>query len=161
MAIRAEALVNKGYSCLEKGDYGDAVKFLKQVVELSPNNPEYYAYLGEACFFNKEYEQAQDAFDKRERLILQNSFLNSDVQGYRGCILLEQGDIEKAEALLKEAVEKKVQSPQIYYSLAMLFLRKKNFQEAKKVLKKIESMDPFFYYRKIKDLLNQIGLALS
>ena len=160
MAMRGETLVNKGYSALEKGDYTKAVDFLEQALKSSPETPEYYAYLGEAYFFNKQYNQAQETFAKRDELILKNSFLDSEIQGYRGCILLEKGEIEKAEILLKEAIEKKVQSPQIYYSLAMLYAQKENFQEAKKILKKIENLDPFFYYRKIKDLVKQIGLTL-
>ncbi len=160
MAIKAEALVNKGYAALEKGDYAKAVGFLEQSVKASPENPEYYAYLGEAYFFNKQYMEAENVFSKRDQLVLQDSFLNADVQGYRGCILLEKGEMEKAKDLLEEAAEKKVQSPQIYYSLAMLYLKQQNLPKAKKILQKIENMDPFFYYRKIKDLLKEIGLVL-
>lgn len=156
MSIRAETLVKQGFNALEKGNYPQAVDFFKRATEGAKDNPDYYAYLGAACFFTKQYEEAKNAFAEREKLILQRDYLHFEVEGYKACILSEEGKTEEAEKMLKEAVQQNVQSPQIYYELAILQMKRQEFREAKKNFLAMEKADPFFNYRKIQDLRSQL-----
>ncbi|HON43799.1 MAG TPA: tetratricopeptide repeat protein [Planctomycetota bacterium] len=152
MSIRIETLLNKGYKAIEEGKYTEAVSFLEKAIEVEPKNAELYAYLGEAYFFAKEYCKAEQAFEKRKELILKDTFLSSEVQGYQGCIYLELGKFKEAKKLLQASISQNAQSPQIYYSMATLLIAENNLKEAEQYLKKIDKLDPFFYYRKIRDL---------
>jgi len=154
--LRTEILINKGYAAIEEGNYQSAVAQFEKATTISPSNSELYAYLGEAYFLNKEYEKARKALDKRDEIVLGEDQLTPYVIGYRGAILLAQGEVDKAQPLLEKAIAAQVHDPQIYYDFAMLKLIKKEFLEANKLLKKIEAYDPTFYYRKIRELTRTI-----
>lgn len=160
MSIRVENLLNKGYKSMEKNNYAEAVVFIQKAVDLQPKNAELYAYLGEAYFFAGEYTKAEQAFAQRQKLILNDTYLSTEVQGYQGCILLEQGNIVEAEKLLREAIAQNAQSPQIYYSMAVLLMKQKKDKEAEEYLRKLDILDPFFYFKKIKELRNKLSKSL-
>lgn len=160
MSIRVENLLNKGYKAMEKNNYAEAVVFIQKAVDLQPKNAELYAYLGEAYFFAGEYTKAEQAFAQRQKLILNDTYLSTEVQGYQGCILLEQGNIVEAEKLLREAIAQNAQSPQIYYSMAVLLMKQKKDKEAEEYLRKLDILDPFFYFKKIRELRNKLSKSL-
>ena len=124
MSIRIETLLNKGYKAIEEGKYTEAVSFLEKAIEVEPKNAELYAYLGEAYFFAKEYCKAEQAFEKRKELILKDTFLSSEVQGYQGCIYLELASSKKPK-IITRSISQNAQS-QIYYSMATLLIAENN-----------------------------------
>ena len=161
MSIRVENFLNKGYKSMEKNNYTEAVVFIQKAVDLQPKNAELYAYLGEAYFFAGEYTKAEQAFAQRQKLILNDTYLSTEVQGYQGCILLEQGNLVEAEKLLRESIAQNAQSPQIYYSMAVLLMKQNKDKEAEEYLRKVDILDPFFYFKKIKELRKKLAEKVS
>jgi len=155
MGFKVSRLLKNVYICVDKGDFAGAVAFLEQAIEISPENEELHAYLGEAYILNQQYQQALKAFATHDELILKSYPLTSNIEGYRGRVLLEQGKIEQAQELLEMATSQ-VKDPEIYYSLGLLHLKQQDIQKAHQTLEKIEEIDPSFFYKKIQFLLKQV-----
>lgn len=156
MKWKIQALLNKAYSQLEENKSGEGVATFENIVTLAPEQSEFYAYLGEAYFLNQEYDKAWQAFAQRDKLLLQADPLTPYLEGYRGCILVEKHEYEKARPLLESAVAKEVKEPEIYYYLGMLYMLEGKLAKAREIIAKIDSMDPAWSYRRICRLLQEI-----
>lgn len=156
MGIRTQWYIIQSYDALEQGNPQQSISILQHAQKIAPNDPDIYAYLGEAHFWNHQYSEALQAFTQREELLKNrpDPFLPY-LQGYRGCILVEEGKLDLALPLLQQSLDQGGQEPHFYYSLAKIQLAKGNAKEAKKILEKIEQLDPCFYYRKIRELLKK------
>lgn len=159
MSWKIQVLLNKGYTCIEKGLFAEATTIFEELIALSPQNSEYYAYLGEAYYLNTEYEKALQAFEKRNELVLQADPLTPYIEGYKGCIYLRQQRYLQAEKLLQTALRQNIRDPEIYYQAAVLCLLRGDTSQAHKILEQIDKLDPSFCYKKIKTLLNEIATA--
>lgn len=160
MKFKASRLVNKAYSCLEKENFSGALTFLKKAQEADPSDDEVLAYLGEVCIYNEKYQEAKDAFDKRDTVAIKNVHLNPYVEGYRGRIFLEQGEWDKAEELINKAIDEKAIEPEVLYSKALLQLHKNQFNEALSTMRKIEEHEPAFYHKKINTLMKKLSNSI-
>ena len=105
MSWKIKNLLNKGYSQVEEGKFGEATETFRKLAELSPDNSEFCAHLGESYFLNKEYDKALAAFQRRDEIVLSSDPLTPYIQGYRGCVFFEQGNYEQAKTLLGLAVQ--------------------------------------------------------
>ncbi len=59
-----EELVTKGKSCLEEGQFNDALAFFEQALLLNQNNPDLWNYKGATLRSLGRYEEAMDCFNK-------------------------------------------------------------------------------------------------
>ena len=157
MNIKAQNLVNRGYSLIEQGRFAQAVEILQKAIELAPNESELYAYLGEAFYLNGQYQEANAAFAHRDELVLANDPLTPYIEGYRGCIYFRQGDITRASDLLEKAISNRVKDPEIYYNLGIVRMLEGKPAEAARSLKEISPLDPSFFYRKINALIQRLA----
>lgn len=156
MHWKVQALVNNGCASLEKENFAQAITCFEKAIELSPDMSELYAYLGEACYWNREYDRALDAFKRRDELVLQADPLTPYIEGYRGCIFRQKENDPEASLLLKKAVSQNVKDPEIHYQLGILYMREGKFPEALKIFKQMDRLEPSFYYRKIRRLMEEL-----
>lgn len=161
MHWKSQSLVNKAYSLIENNNYSEAIVLIKDAIEISPQESELYAYLGELYYLNKDLEQAEQAFQKREEVILQSNPITPYVQGYRGCIEVEKGNYENAHRLLETALEQDVKDPEIFYSLSKLHLIKEESDKSWHYLKEVYKLDPSYSFRKIQELIQAIKTEKS
>lgn len=111
--------------------------------------------MGEAYYLNKEYDKAKQVFNEREKLAPENDLLAPYIEGYRGCIHRSQGREEKGMKLLEQAIDKDVKDPELFYSFGMGKMMQ-NEKSAQKYLKMVNKLDPSFYHKKIRGLMEQI-----
>ena len=156
MNWKVQQLVYKAYDEIEKGAYEKAIHHLQKAILRDAENPELYAYLGEAHYHQRDFKNAEEAFAKRDELLLKQNSLTPYIEGYRGCISLENNDREKAQILLEKAVQQNVEDPEIHYKLGILYYQQGKMSEALAVLAKLDKFDPSFYYRKIQSLVKEI-----
>ncbi len=157
MGLRTQFLVYQYYDALDQSKFSEAIAIMQKAAVISPNDPDVFAYLGEAYFFGREYSKTLESFAKRQILLgKEKDPLEPYINGYRGCILVDKNDFLQAQALLSDAIEKGAQEPHFYYSLAKLHWTQGNWTNAKQILAKVESLDPCFCYRKIQQLMQQI-----
>ena len=154
--MTVQSLIHKACSCIEKGDYSRAVQHFEKAVGFDPNNSELYAYLGEAYFLHGQYDEAKIAFDRRDELVLQNDPLSPYVTGYRGCIMLNCGEIDRARSMLEESYAKQAKDPELLYHLGILRMLQGSREDSRHFLRKIDALDPSFYYRKIETLIKRL-----
>lgn len=156
MGFRTQWLVIQSYDALENGKPQESIAILQKANAIAPKDADIYAYLGEAYFWNHQYSEALKSFQQREQLLQNRSDPFAPyLQGYRGCILAEEGKLDEAQPLLQQSLEQGGQEPHFYYSLAKIKLSQGNYIEAKKLFEKIEQLDPCFYYRKLRKLLKK------
>ncbi|DAZ98411.1 TPA: hypothetical protein N0F65_000125 [Lagenidium giganteum] len=86
-----EVLVNLGVAMLEKGSSSAAVQAFSRAVEICPDDPSLYSYLGKAYYEDENLDDAVLAIEKS--LELEPSAANSTLLGK---ILFEKGDHERA-----------------------------------------------------------------
>ena len=159
--LKLSHLVNKAYISIEKGDFGQAVSSLETACKLAPQNSEIHAYLGEAYILNEQYQKAQETFDLRDNLVLNNHPLTPYVEGYRGRIHLEQGQLEEAKTFLQKEAVQAVDDPEILYSRALLEFLEGNNPGAIEILQKIDRLEPAYYHRKIGTLFQTLKQKLK
>ena len=105
--LHAENFLQEGMKYVRNRDYVNAQKMFEKAVELSPNEPEYYAYLGWTIYCNPELdreEKTQKAKDKISQAIKMNPNMDSG-HVFLGKILKEQGDEQAAVREFKLAVK--------------------------------------------------------
>lgn len=155
MIFSVQTLINKGYNFIEKGEFSQAVTIFEKALKLDQKNHELLAYAGEAYYLNRQYKEAINIFDKREEYAPRNDPLAPYIQGYRGCILIAQGKEEKGMKLLEQSISKDVKDPELFYTFGMGKM-KHHQKNAAKYLKIVNKLDPSFYHKKIRRLMEEI-----
>ena len=97
-SLQAEQYLQKGSQYVRQRDWPKAQKMFEKAVEASPNEPEYYGYLGWSIYSNPEV-------DKRERTELAKKHISKAIElnpqmdsshVFMGKILKEEGNAEEA-----------------------------------------------------------------
>jgi len=105
--LRAENFLQEGMKYVRSRDYVNAQKMFEKAVELSPNEPEFYGYLGWTIFCNPELdreEKIQKAKEKISQAIKMNPNMDSS-HVFLGKILQDEGNQEAAVGEFKLAVK--------------------------------------------------------
>jgi Flp pilus assembly protein TadD len=106
-SLRAESFLQAGIKYVRSRDYANAQKAFEKAVELSPNEPEYYGYLGWTIFCNPELD-TEEKIEQAKEKILQAIKMNPNQDSthvFLGKILKEEGDEEGAVREFKLAVK--------------------------------------------------------
>jgi len=105
--LTAEKFLQDGIKSVRSRDYANAQKMFEQAVALSPNEPEYYSYLGWTIFCNQALdadEKAQLAKEKISQAIKMNPNMDS-ARVFMGKILQAEGDEKGAVREFKMALK--------------------------------------------------------
>ena len=136
---RAGAAFGLGYAAVKRYEWDEGERLLQHVTELLPNDSQAYRELGRIYFFTSEREKlaavledgiaaAQTQHDLDQELTLSGNL------GWS--LFLSDGDLEKAEGFLKEALDqsrtlsKKRSEGLNLYRLANLYTRQYRYDEA-------------------------------
>ena len=133
-------LVGLDYSLLQ--DYADAIRWLKQATELSPDDADTWYSLGRAQYSKGEYGRAETSF----RMVLTLDSHSVKAQNNLGLALVAQNQPEmaieayrRAEALQKGSA---LQSEQPLLNLGLLLLDRSQPQEAAEKLARAAAIAP-------------------
>jgi len=93
-----------------------AVDYFTRSLAFDPNQPQIWAYLGNALVYERDFERAGKALEKA----LQVDPNNAEARLWLAILSFGQGDKAGAEALLKEALQKNPQGGEAYYLLTKI-----------------------------------------
>jgi tetratricopeptide (TPR) repeat protein len=116
----------------------EALKYIKKSEVLFSLNPELYIVKGMTYYAQKLYYHAYDAFRKAELLDRRNMLIKE----MKSKTLVELGEFEKAEKIIKELIENSSPNYEYYSLLGKINLKKKNKKEAKGYFEKALEINP-------------------
>lgn len=131
-------LVSQGKDFLLKGEYADAIGFLKKAIEANSEDDKVYSFLGEAYLMQKDYLMAILVYGKSSAINPKwaGNYLN------QGVAYAAQGLYDKAIEMLKKAIEKFPKYAEAYRELGQnLAVQGKN-EEAISAFKKAIEFNP-------------------
>lgn len=141
-------------SMIKGGNYPEAYKELQLALDEDPGNPYINASLGYVCYMRERYELAEKYY--LEALRIKPDF--TDTKNSLASLYLETGRLNKAESLIKEAVED-LSYPayqRTYSNFGVLEFKKKNYSQAIAYFKKSLQKD-----RENCSTLTYLGRALT
>lgn len=136
--LLSEAYFYIGSCYLKTGDYDKAMIFIKKSEAIYSLNPELHLVKGMIYFHKKMLYHSLDAIQKAEALDHQSTLIKE----WKSRILLELGELEKAEDSLKDLLEKDKLKSDNYSLLGIIYLKQGNANEAVKCFKNALSLNP-------------------
>lgn len=130
-----------GVAAFQAGDDGHAEEGLTKTTELAPGEPAGWANLGLLALKQREFDAAAQRFEKARSL----DSKNSRIVLYQATLESNRGNVEKAVALLRQAVELDPKNLRAIYSLSQETERQggeANEAEAQRRLEKILEIQP-------------------
>jgi tetratricopeptide (TPR) repeat protein len=104
--LEAERILQRGMEYVRARDWAKAQEMFEKAVELRPEEPEYFGYLGWAIYSNEEleFEQRRDmAIEKLARAIEMNPNMDS-IHVFMGKIYKDSGNVREAIAEFRLAL---------------------------------------------------------
>ena len=119
---------------------GEAVKFARMAIQISPDNPGYYTNLGLAYFGLGEYEKAVSSY--RKAIQLDPNY----VDAYRniGNALRLLLSLDEAVSCYQKALQLTPDDAEIYNELGKVFKLQGNRDKATEIFKKVLQLNPSF-----------------
>ena len=136
----AESHLLLGMTKFEAMEYPEAIADLTKAMELDPNLPDVYSYLGQAQMASGDMKAAREAFEK-ELSVNPNDF-ESNV---RLAVLMKQdGNYERAHALLNRALLVRPKDPGALYQVGATYLAAGDMNRALPALESVVKQYPNF-----------------
>ena len=135
---RASVLANLGYVCLKLDLHDEALDYLKQALELAPDNMRVKTALAIVSYQLDDLEQATELF----RAIIDKSPEIISPYIYLPLMYLRQGDTEKASHLLNDAIDRFPRFSFFRNNLAVLYESIDRPEDAEKLYRKALESDP-------------------
>ncbi len=128
-----------GVTSDKSGKKDMTIKYMKKVLELSPDNPDALNYLGYTyADMGINLEKARTLIKKALSIKKNNAYIIDSL----GWVTFKLGENEKALKLLKKANSIKKNNPTILEHIGDVYREMKNFQKAKKYYRKSLEKDP-------------------
>ncbi len=128
-------LINRGIDAHKAGDYDLAEQLFNQALELEPGAKQAYNNLGAIYAYREEHDRAKEMFHNALELDPLYLMPRCNLASY----LLDDDDVEGAEAMLKPLIDAPPPHPQdiAFYSYiqARLMYRKKEYRAARRALR--------------------------
>ena len=102
-----------------------AEALFRRVLDLSPQHGKAYNHLGIICMKQDRYDEASHYFGMAQQYLGETP----EVMNNRGLLAYQCRDFDGSECLLRDAVSKDHESPEIHRNLAFSLLAQKKFQE--------------------------------
>lgn len=155
-ALSAELLFLKAHSLLvaqgwHHDSFAEAIALLKRIVELEPDFALAQATLslligfGARVGLDSDADAARELVTKSADRALRLDSMDSTVLGYVGCSLADVGEVERGEALLRNALDLNPSNAQAMVALGAVRIAQKDISEAIRLLSKgieISPIDP-------------------
>ena len=107
----AYAYYLKGYIFVDRGEFADALPYLRKAVELSPSNAQFLSELGHVYQSGKQWPKALETFDQAvegARALSDNADHRAELRRAlrgRGYSLIELGRLDEAEKAYAECLQ--------------------------------------------------------
>ncbi|GEM_PF-601630 len=137
-----------GHVFLNTKDYEKAIESLKKAIKLDLENFEEYVKLGKAYYLHEQFEHADEVFNMIPS--------KSKARVRLGEFYFENGEVAKAENMIKEALSYHHDYVDGYATLGHIYLTEDKYSEAINVFKKAISLDPTEY-----SIYNNLSVACS
>lgn len=126
---------------MEQDDFATAWQYFGKASFINPNDPGNLFLLAEAFMDMEHYDLAVAELHK---LLLLNppKHIEAEVQNALGYLWLQLGDLSKAEASLKAAVELEPEFALAFHNMAQVAQSRKNFAEAESFYRTALEFDP-------------------
>ncbi len=118
-------------------NYQEAVKLLKELIGLEPNNAEFYFHLGRLYAWQKEYELAETHLNKC--LELDPDYLDSRLM--LGEIKFWQGKFAEAKAEFEKIIKKQPHHIGALKAVAKVYQKLNDWEKAEAVITKVLSLE--------------------
>lgn len=129
---------------LKSEDIPEVIRICTRCMELFPDAPEYYFYLGIAHYQDKEYEKALEVYRAGIEIIpAENMPLKSDFYGQIGDIYYQMGQMENAYAAYDEALKFNEKNVVVLNNYSyFLSLEKKDLKRAERMSAQCIKLEP-------------------
>ena len=129
---------------LKAEDIPEVIRICTRCMELFPEAPEYYFYLGIAYYQQKEYEKALEAYREGIEIIpAENSPLKSDFYGQMGDIYYQMDQMDNAFASYDEALKYNDKNVAVLNNYSyFLSLSKKDLKRAERMSAQCIKLEP-------------------
>ena len=131
-------LLQAAEQCLILGDNLNAEIISRQVIEVNPDNPEAYYFLGEALCKQEKFQESVNSLKRANKLLPDHP----RIIHLLGWVIFMNGDASLGRKLIKQALEKIPQDAQILCDLAVLETRQGNGKKAKEYALKAYEVNP-------------------
>ncbi len=125
-------------------DFREVVRICTRCIELFPDSPEYYFFLGVAHYQEGNYQSTLDAYQAGLVVIpVENMDLKSDFYGQIGDTYYQMGALEKAYAAYDEALKYNERNISVLNNYAyFLSLEKKDLKKAERMSAQTVRLEP-------------------
>ncbi|MDH6356879.1 tetratricopeptide repeat protein [Parabacteroides sp. PF5-9] len=129
---------------LRSEDIPEVIRICQTCMELFPDSPEYYFYLGIAYYQQEEYQKALDTYYAGIAIIpTENPALKSDFYGQIGDIYYQMGQMDKAYETYDEALKFNEKNIAVLNNYSyFLSLDKKELKKAERMSAQTIQMEP-------------------
>jgi len=129
---------------LKSEDMAEVIRICTRCIELFPEAPEYYFYLGIAHYQEKDYEKALETFKAGAEIIpAENMPLKSDFCGQIGDIYYQMDQMENAYAAYDEALKYNDKNVMVLNNYSyFLSLEKKDLKRAERMSAQCIKLEP-------------------
>lgn len=131
------AYFNIGCLYQSKNDFENALSFYKEVVLRSPDDAQTYLRMGICAQSLERKDDAQAFFEEAFRLQPNSIEVGAALSG----LLIETGQYEKAEEVLKVSLVSHPDDVSLYFSLGLVLKEQKKFESALAQFNKVVSID--------------------
>ena len=135
----SKALCSLATIYYRRGKYAEAVKLLEKALKRDPDYSEAHYYLGLCCLkLGDEFNSEIELWKARTKFFSQSSYWISAIK-------IRNGEYEKAEEVLREAVERDSKDFKCIFLLAAVLRKQKKVGEALDIVKKALEAFPLYY----------------
>jgi len=120
------------------GENKQALKVYEQLVEIKPNNIEFYLLKASALFDEKKYTEAIDVYNEVEKRFGVDPTIIREKQR----IWLKLGKVDKAAAELEKLIAKQPDDPTYYILMIELYQANNLYDDVLKTIKRLETAQP-------------------
>jgi len=138
ISTAGQAYFDLGVFAYEEGDYQNAIKNLTQAIQLVPDEPEYFHYLGKAYMETEAYDLSEknltDAWNMSPTL--------PDIQTDRAMLYYRKSDFKTAATLFQEVIKKNPSDILSTYYAANCLYHQKEYYPASRLFQKAAKANP-------------------
>ncbi|MCF8109345.1 MAG: tetratricopeptide repeat protein, partial [Desulfohalobiaceae bacterium] len=141
-----------GFVAYQKGATRVAQRYLREAIEMQPERPVFHYHLGQVLAAQEQYSQAGQSLEKslelgldgemkaEAELLLDEIAGRSDIQ-QQVADLLQEGDIDRALEIVREAQAKAPQNPELSFLLGRVYQEKGSLLMSEQYLNKAVELD--------------------
>lgn len=155
MKESVETLNNQALHLIEKGNYEDAILFLKRAVTLEPENYLIWFNLGVTFRDIEKYEEARQALEKAHEL-------NEDdieVLDTLALVCMGMEDLDSALSFCAEGLEKNELNARLWNTFGVLYFNKNELDLACEAFEHAVTIDSYYYdaLYNLRDTYEEMG----